>query len=248
MTKTEDYRRKLHSLTDWTPYLLRESGLPGPRGNLELAHVVAEHASVSQVEDFLSIPPERAPENSAQVFLVFCGVTALGRWVARGRLQHLRRLRTYASDPRWRVREAVAIALQYVGDSSMKTLLQAMQTWRNGTWYEKRAVVAALAEPRLLKDPAVPAQVLDILDALTADMESARDPTEESFKVLRQTMGYAWSVVVVAAPTAGRPLMEKWFKSPDPNVRWIMKENLKKSRLTRMDEKWVRRWAATLQG
>jgi hypothetical protein len=248
MTKTEDYRRKLLALSNWTPYLLRESGLPGPRGNLELAQVVAEQASVKQVEGFLSIPLGQAPENSPSVFLVFCGVTALGKWVARGELQHVRRLRTYASDPRWRVREAVAIALQYVGDSAMKTLLRTAQTWRNGTWYERRAIAAALAEPRLLKDPAIAAQVLDILDALTADMKSAEDPKEESFKVFRQTMGYAWSVVVAAAPEAGKPLMDKWFKSPDPNVRWIMKENLKKSRLTRMDGKWVRRWAATLHG
>lgn len=247
MTKTEDYRRQLLALSDWTPFLLKESGLPGPRGNLELAQVFADEASLSQIEEFLSIPPRRAPENSPQVFLIFCGLTALGKRIAHGELQQLKRLRTYASDPRWRVREAVAIALQYVGDSSMKSLLQSLRTWRAGNWYEKRAVAAALAEPRLLKVSSSALEVLRILDAFTSDIASAHDARNESFKVLRQTMGYAWSVAVVAAPTAGKTFMEKWCRSSDPNVLWIMKENLKKSRLTRMDAKWVRRLRSALQ-
>ena len=247
MTKSEDYRRRLLTLTDWAPFLLKESGLPGPRGNLELAQVFADEASAGQIEDFLSLTPAQAPENSPQVFLVFCALTALGKRIACGELQHLKRLRTYASDPRWRVREAVAIALQYIGDSDMKTLLAAMEVWRRGNWYEKRAVVAALAEPRLLTVPAHGLRVLDILDALTREMGSVHDSKDESFKVFRQTMGYAWSVAVAAAPRAGKPLMQKWSRDPNPNVRWAMKENLKKNRLSRMDEKWVRRLSSTLR-
>lgn len=37
MSKADDYRRKLQTLDSWDAYLLQESGLPGPRGNLELA-------------------------------------------------------------------------------------------------------------------------------------------------------------------------------------------------------------------
>ncbi len=36
--------------------------------------------------------------------------------------------------------------------------------------------------------------------------------------------------------------MEKWFKSKDPDIRWIMRENLKKNRLVRLDTEWVGRW------
>jgi hypothetical protein len=32
----------------------------------------------------------------------------------------------------------------------------------------------------------------------------------------------------------------------DPDVRWIMKENLKKERLKRLDPAWVERWHAVL--
>ena len=35
--------------------------------------------------------------------------------------------------------------------------------------------------------------------------------------------------------------MEKWLASPDPDIRWIMRENLKKNRLVKMDAAWVAR-------
>jgi len=37
----------------------------------------------------------------------------------------------------------------------------------------------------------------------------------------------------------GKPLMEEWLASADTDVRWIMRENLKKNRLVRMDAAWV---------
>jgi hypothetical protein len=33
--------------------------------------------------------------------------------------------------------------------------------------------------------------------------------------------------------------MERWIGSQDPDIRWIMKQNLKKKRMIRMDEGWV---------
>ncbi len=70
-------------------------------------------------------------------------------------------------------------------------------------------------------------------------MEKA-DVKDKSFKVLRQTMGYCWSVVVASLPEAGKPMMEKWLSSGDKAIRWMIKENLKKNRLVKMDPKWVK--------
>lgn len=247
MSKLDDYRQKLKELNDWTPFLLKNSGLPGPRGNLELAQAVAESASKSQIEEFLSIPLDEAPENTPKVFLVFCGAAALGKQIVRGEHQLFTRLRTYASDPRWRVREATAIALQYVGDDDMKLLLKETQIWCKGNWHEQRAAAAALAEPRLLQEPKVVSKVLQIFDKITAKVESAQSPGDEAFKVLRQSMGYCWSVAVAASPKDGKPFIEKWLKSQNPNVRWIMRENLKKKRLSKMDTKWVEASQAELE-
>jgi hypothetical protein len=54
-------------------------------------------------------------------------------------------------------------------------------------------------------------------------------------------MAYCWSVAVAALPEEGKPLMEKWFESEDKDIRWIMKENLKKNRLVKMDGNWVKK-------
>jgi hypothetical protein len=245
--KIDDYRRTLRELKEWPPYLMAESGLPGPRGNLELAHAAALEMDPRQIEAFLSIPIGRAPENTPQVFLVFCGVLALGRLVAAGDRGQLKRLRPYASDTRWRIREAVAMALQTVGDSDIQLLLREAQKWSNGNWYERRAAAAALAEPRLLTAPSTAAALLAMLDSITESMAQANDRKSDAFKILRQGMGYCWSVAVAAYPALGKRLMQKWLGKADPDIRWMMKENLRKNRLARMDPVWVKACLAALQ-
>jgi hypothetical protein len=236
MSKIDDYRETLKKLEDWIPFLRKNSGLPGPRGNLELAYAVAEQGSKKQFKQFLSF---QAEENTPEVFLVFCGVIGLGK-LAASEPELFDQLRQYASDPRWRIREAAATGLQLVGDQDMDLLLKEMQKWSQGNWYEKRAAAAALAEPRLLKQPKYAKKVLQVLNDITTSMENADAPREEAFKILRQGMGYCWSVAVAALPETGKPLMEKWLDSQDQDIRWIIKENLKKNRLIKMDADWVK--------
>src|SRR5215216_103798 len=225
MSRISEYRGLLQELDDWIPFLRRESGLPGPRGNLELAYAVAEEGNKKQFEQFL---PFQAEENTPEVFLVFCGVVGLGK-LAANEPELFNKLCAYASDPRWRIREAVATGLQLAGDQDMDLLLKEMKKWSKGNWYEKRAAAAALAEPRLLKQPKQIKQVLQILDQITATMQRSEMTKDVSFKVLRQAMGYCWSVVVVALPESGKPLVEKWSHSEDKDIQWMIKENLKKN-------------------
>jgi len=35
-------------------------------------------------------------------------------------------------------------------------------------------------------------------------------------------------------------MMEKWLDSQNKDIRWMMKENLKKNRLIKMDADWVK--------
>ena len=246
MPSPDSYRAILHTLDDWDSYLMQESRLPGPRGNLELAQIVAEEGDLERFSHFFSFDPKKAPTNTPGEFLAFCGVLGLGKLIAQGQLDLLPILRGYASDPRWRAREAVAMALQKWGQVDMAGLLQEMETWSMGNWLEKRAAAAALAEPALLNDPGHHQRVLEILDTITTAVSKANDRSSQEFKTLRQGLGYCWSVVVAAAPEAGKPLMEKWMGNPDPDVRWIMKENLKKKRLIRLDESWTQTWQARL--
>jgi hypothetical protein len=59
-------------------------------------------------------------------------------------------------------------------------------------------------------------------------------------------LGYCWSVAVAALPEEGKKMMEKWLADDDKAVIWIMKENLRKKRLARVDAGWVEKWQAQL--
>jgi hypothetical protein len=239
MNKSETYRQVLSALPDWEPYLLQESGLPGPRGNLELAQVVADEGNRALFDHFLTYTPQVAPTNDPHEFLAFCGVVGFGRLLAEGDESLLGQLRPFASDPRWRLREGVAMALQRLGKADMRRLLEAMQQWSTGSWLEKRAAAAALAEPALLHKEPDALEALQILERITASMENSADAKNEGIKVLQQGLSYCWSVVVAAAPEQGKRLMEQWLAGSDRIIQRIMQENLKKNRLVRMDAAWV---------
>ncbi len=246
MSKVEIYRQKLKQLKEWEPFLLKESGLPGPRGNIELAQAVAEEGNAALFERFLSFGPDKAPTNSPEEFLAFCGVLGQGKLVSQGKRGVLQKLRLFAGDPRWRTREAVAMALQKFGNMDMDALLDEMEKWSEGDVWVQRAAAAALCEPRLLPQQKHAERVLKILDRITASLKEIRDRNNEGFRVLRQSLGYCWSVAVVALPEKGKKVVERWFACEDRDVRWIMRENLKKNRLARMDANWVEYWKEKL--
>jgi hypothetical protein len=248
MTKADDYRTKLRALVDWDSYLLKESGLPGPRGNIELAQVVADEGNRQLFQRYIAYTADEAPVNSPYEFLAFCGIVGLGRLLSEGDTDLLKTLRWYASDPRWRIREGVAMALQRLGDVNMGRLIAAMREWSQGTPLEQRAAAAALCEPRLLDQSQYARAVLGILDQITAGIEQADNHRSEDFLILRKGLGYCWSVAVVTLPVEGKALMEKWLVKSDKDVRWIMKENLKKARLVRMDAEWVKKWRGKIEG
>jgi len=222
--------------------LLEKSGLPGPRGNLELAQVVADEGDLVLFQRYASYTVDQAPVNSPYEFLAFCGVLGMGQLIAGGNIHMLAALRIHASDPRWRIREAVAMALQRLGDVNMGQLIGAMQEWSNGNRLEQRAAAAALCEPRLLLQPQNVRAVLYILNKITETLsQGPRQPCDE-FLILRKGLGYCWSVAVAALPNEGKALMEKWLEHSNPDVQWVMRENLKKARLARIDPNWVRKW------
>ena len=244
MPKSAAYRDTLSHLADWDVYLQAESGLPGPRANLELAQAVADLGRPEQFRRWLALDAAAAPANTPAEFFPLCGAVGLGRLLAEGDLGALAELRGHANDPRWRLREGVTMALQRWGETDMGALIGAMKGWSRGAWLEQRAVAAAVCEPRLLKDGRHVPAVLRLLDGITSGLARADAASRKSagFKTLRRALGFCWSVAVAAAPTAGQPAMEQWLASADPDVRWAMQANLKTIRLARLDPAWVRRW------
>lgn len=242
MSKVENYREILRQTSEWEEYLLRESRLPGPRANIELAQAAAEEGEVEWFDHLLSYDATSAPTNSPYEFLAFCGVLGQGKLLENGHLEALKTLRECASDPRWRIREAVAMALQRLGRSDMKALLTEMIRWSEGNLLERRAVAAGLCEPGLLGEVEIGQRVLQILDTITRSLLDETNHRSVEFQALGKALGYCWSVVVAALPEIGKPFMEKWMVVEDPNVRRIMKQNLKKKRLLRADPEWTETW------
>jgi hypothetical protein len=237
--KISMYREKLRTIPDRDQFLLDESGLPGPRGNIELAKAVAAEGDEELFNRYLEYDESKAPTNTAEEFLAFCGVLGLGRLLSEGRIDLLPKIKNSASDSRWRTREAVAMALQSLGEKDIYLLIREMKEWSQGNLLEKRAAAATLCEPKLLKDSDVVIKVFEILDQIMGSILEIKDRKTDAFRALRKGLGYCWSVTVVANPQQGKAYFEKWLSCQDNDIRWILKENLKKARLARMDSGWV---------
>ena len=131
------------------------------------------------------------------------------------------------------------MALQYAGRKDFHTVLSHIDPWIQGNLYEQRALVAGLCEPDLLKDKEQVKLVLERVFSILHKLSKISDRKGEPFRVLRKGLGYGISVSIVAYPEKGKPLFQELLHSSDPDVQWIVRENLKKNRLIRMDPDWV---------
>ncbi|MBN1763204.1 MAG: hypothetical protein JW878_09065 [Methanomicrobia archaeon] len=230
-------------------YLLANSNLPGPRGNLELAVTFAEVVeelfaeAPEQLWRFCSqlavISADEAPVNDPKEFLPFCGacaVGALGAVSAACYQEALTQLRGVAGDLRWRMREGVAMALQRLIETQSETTLTELEGWiANGDWLAMRAVAAGVAEPLLLREKQTAARALALHKKIFDRIVSVNERKSEQFTALKKGLGYTLSVVIAAIPEEGFAYMEQLIESrkQDKDIRWILKENLKKNRLAK---------------
>jgi hypothetical protein len=259
MSKKEAYKRELAPLLAalresdeseaLSNYLLAHSNLPGPRGNLELAAAFAALAAEQVLEapepvwrccvKLSGVSPAEAPVNDPREFLVFCGTQAIGAiGSVSSQYYHeaITRLHAAASDPRWRIREAVAMGLQHLLARERDRTLAELAAWvQPGLWLAMRAVAAGVAEPALLRDAQTARAALTLHVKIIDQLQTAgaRERTSLAFKSLKQGLGYSLSVVVAALPPEGFAYLHQLAGSPDRGVQWILKENLKKARLTR---------------
>jgi len=217
MGRRDEYRAELRkrAARQWPEYLTKESGLPGPRANLELAQAVADVADAKTLDDLIAAGDE---------YLTFCGVTGL---------TDEKRLKAHASDARWRVREAVAMALQRLGDKDFARLEKIVRAWaEDDDPLVQRAAVAAICEPRLLNSERTAKVAIDTCRKVTATLKDRRKGDART--ALRKALGYGWSVAVAADPASGLPVFQALQRNPDPDVRWIVTENSKKARLAKL--------------
>ncbi len=245
MSKIDDYIKELTRLVDdqaTTSYLLSNSNLPGPRGNLELAAAAAQTVDSSLLIEWTTLSASDAPVNTAEEFLTFCGVYGQGQLYLEGDSRALDRIIWASRDTRWRTREAAAMALQTIGKRDLNKLLNILPRFYNGNPYEQRCAVAAMCEPCLLTEKVVEHYPVQMLDIVTRAFVEYTDRKDEGFIALKKGLAYGWSVAAAANLDYAKPFMEKWLQSEDKDARWVMQENLKKNRLIRLDPEWVEHW------
>jgi hypothetical protein len=242
-------------------YVAANSNLPGPRGNLELA---------GAFEDTLAGYPEpaglmlwdlctamashtanHAPTNDPREFIAFCGTVGVGALGATWPALFdpaVTLLRQLANDPRWRMREAVAMGLQRLLVSHKREVLDVLEYWvSSASPLELRAAAAAVAEPALLKDEETVQRALRIHRRIVERVAGIETRRSEDFRVLRQALGYTLSVVVQAIPEPGFAFMRALATIPDKDIHWIVRENLKKTRLRKYFPQQVEAVTAMLE-
>jgi len=218
-------------------YLLENSNLPGPRGNLKLLYEFSENADEIEIERCIEyIKPNL--KNSPEEFVGMCGILSYSLKYQNDLKRVVSFLKKYASHNSWRIRESVAISIQEISIEKLKKTIIELQSFREGNEFEKRAVIAGLCEPKLLKNRELNIEILNILFEISQCL--AHDhKLDEGGRSLRKALGYGWSVVISNIPEEGKQIFEKMFGLNGKHIKWIMKENLKKQRLIKLDPIWI---------
>lgn len=232
-------------------YLRDQSRLPGKRANLELINelsnllgaVVPEYTKQTRTLLMYFLQEgEHVEANTPGEFVVLCGLVASGACAAvlsgwRGEIFEL--LGRYADSTSWRVREAVSMGFQQLLPAAPEqTITYLMMLAAEGNNFQQRASIAAVAEPRLLHTPEIINAALSIQRIVLERVRSvpATERKRDDFRALRQALGYTLSVVTAAAPEKGFALMRQSASWNDPDINWVLRENLKKKRLAKFVE------------
>lgn len=243
MNKIESYDKTLINISpkEWPAFLQGHAHLPDGSINIELAKSFAETATLMDFKRYIRLNVEQAPANSEKEFLAFCSVLGYGVYLSKyfdsGLLSELK---ARANDPRENIREAVVIALQYIGDKNMQRLLDYLDNWIDGSPLEQKAAIAALCEPDFLRENKVALTLLDLLDWATASVTNEKSWDEEHV-ILITELEHAWSRAISALPAKGKMLFERWIKVKKTTVSEILKTNLEQPLLQKCEPEWAER-------
>lgn len=240
MGKRDDLIKKLKPILNdkakLEKFIVNNSNLPGPRGNLELAFAFSEVCDdPDNLQDWLNITEDRADVNDPRSFLPFCAAVCLGRIYTRKKNRKIITiLKRLANDGRWRMREAVAFGFQIIGENNFGELRDIFSDWiEKSNNLEKRAILVSLAHPPFLNEDNAEF-CFEISDIVLNHMDR-----EHNFDVLRKGLEFTISVFAAANPKLGFRFIKKWI-GKEKIIDKIMKENLKKNRLVRKNAEEVR--------
>lgn len=225
----------LNNRKELEDYLIRNSNLPGPRGNLELMFALSEvYEDTDTLLRWSKISEEEADTYSARSFLPVCSAVCLGRIYTKGKKkEYIDILKAMSNDGRWRVREGAVFGFQIIGESDFNYLTEIFNNWmKKSNNLEKRAMLAALAHPRFLNKENAE-YCFGIADSILSDLN-----IDDHFNVLKKGLNFTISVFTAANHQSGFQFMEKWIGKVNVIDR-IIRENLKKNRVKRIDDRRV---------
>jgi hypothetical protein len=232
-------------------YLRDQSRLPGTRANIELAHDFSDLLTlcapgrpeeVRSLLNHLLRDEHKVTSNTPGEFVFFCGVLAFGSCacaITTWRADVFSRLARYAQSPAYRVREATDLAWQKLLATIPGEALNAlMDLLDQGDCLQLRTCLAALSESTLLHNTdfieaalVVQRVAIEYLHSLPVTERRRNDA-----RALRKALGYTLSVVTAARPDDGFALMCEIATWNDPDINWVLRENLKKRRLAKFRE------------
>lgn len=229
--------------------LCRGSGLPGPRANVDLAlSFAAECASRGKSADalvtyFTTLDPELAPgggsgtygAGSELEFLPICGVMACGARAAkdeRARGPMLALLHDAAEDLRFRVRDAVPLALEAAGVAMGDALVAHVGEWMDGYFHAAAVLRAIVRMPWLaqVKDTAGVCELYERAFSLAeaAPRAAARYP---GFKALAEALSLAIAPLAARVGVPFFDMLASLSRCKDPVLRELVTGALSKGNL-----------------
>ena len=231
MSKKEDLIQKMKSIIadpeKLERFIMKNSNLPGPRANLELAFALSEvYEDIEVLTKWTEVDAGQADVNDPRSFLPFCAAVSLGKMYTKTKNDKIIRiLKKLASDDRWRIREAAAFGFQKIGEDDFAELQRIFSEWiAKSNNREKRAILVSLAHPKIL-DRNTTLFCFEILENVFENMEK-----EDDFDILKKGLEFTISVYAAANPEVGFPFLEKWI-GIDKLIDAVIKSNLMKNRL-----------------
>lgn len=217
------------------------SGLPGTRANVAVAQAFANEcvargkAADELAFDMATLHADVAPGASPREFLPMCGVLAIGGRAAVDpslRKKTIAVLHEAAEDLRFRVREAVPLALAKIGGAMGDALVRDVASWMDG-FFQATAVLLALAHPAWLPSIDRADEVIARLDeayelAKKAPRAAARYPGR---KALVEALAVAPSAVAARFGVPVFDALARWSSTEMPELRDAIAANLRAGNL-----------------
>ncbi len=251
MSKVSEYKNSISAFLSSEKYeelkefLKDNSNLPGQRGNMEMAYAFADcfdsdigSRSWAFVSELSGIGSAQAPVNDPGEILPFCAALAAGSqysYAGGERKAQIRGiLRAAMNDERWRMREGAAMGYQRIAEKDFGSVKEIFDSlYPESSFVEKRAIIAALAHPPILKEKDIALYSLKISEDIMGGIFALK-PEElksEGFKVLSKGLEYALSVFTAYAPDEGFKILRRFAAVPQKDIKRIIRSNLGKARI-----------------